>query len=72
MIFTYTFQKGKKAADLLIENTKLLSPFVEIDASAVLPSPYTNYSSVDLFDPDGLAIDDMKKLQDSLKWSPDP
>ena len=27
MIFTYTFQKGKKAADLLIENTKLLSCF---------------------------------------------
>jgi len=62
MIFTYTFQKGKKAADLLIENTKLLSPFVEIDESAVLPSPYTNYSSVDLFDPDGLAIDDSEKI----------
>jgi len=34
MIFSYTFEKGHKAADALLGNAKLLVPFIEVDQDA--------------------------------------
>jgi PmbA protein len=61
LIFSYTFEKGQKAADVLLDNTRLLNPFVEADEGAILPGSYTNYPSVSLFDETGLEADDGEK-----------
>ena len=62
MIFSFTFEKGEKAADALLENAKMLVPFVEVDEGTILPVSYANYPSVDLFDQAGIVTDDDEKI----------
>jgi PmbA protein len=61
MIFSYTFAKGVKATDALLDNAKMLVPFVASDEGAVLPGQYASYPSVNFFDQAGLATDDEEK-----------
>jgi len=61
LIFSYTFEKGEKAADALVDNARLLAPFIEVDEGAILPGSYANYPSVDLYDRAGLETDDREK-----------
>lgn len=61
LIFSYTFEKGEKAADALVDNARILAPFIEADEGAILPGSYKNYPSVDLYDQAGLETDDREK-----------
>jgi PmbA protein len=61
MIFSYTFEKGQKAADALLGNAKMLVPFIEVDQDATMPGLYADYPSVNLFDQKGLIVDDKEK-----------
>jgi PmbA protein len=62
MVFSYTFEKGQKAADALLENAKMLVPFVEGDHGAIIPGTYGHYPHGDLFDQAGLLTEDEKKI----------
>ena len=61
MIFSYTFEKGHKAADALLGNAKMLVPFIEVDQDATMPGLYADYPSANLFDQKGLMVDDKEK-----------
>jgi PmbA protein len=61
MIFSYTFEKGQKAADALLGNAKMLVPFIEVDQDATMPVLYADYPSANLFDQKGLMVDDKEK-----------
>ena len=61
MIFSYTFEKGHKAADALLGNAKMLVPFIEVDQDATVPGLYADYPSANLFDQKGLMVDDKEK-----------
>jgi PmbA protein len=61
MIFSYTFEKGQKAADALLNNAKMLLPFVDADQDAIMPGLYADYPSANLFDQTGLRVDDKEK-----------
>jgi PmbA protein len=39
MAFSYTYEKGERAAVALVENTRLILPFLEEDRNCVFPSP---------------------------------
>jgi PmbA protein len=67
MVFSFTFEKGEKAADALHENTKALIPFMEVDEGAILPDKYPDYPTLDLFDKDGLASNDDEKTSRLIK-----
>lgn len=56
MIFSYTFEKGEKAVDALLENGRLILPFVEKDRFRALPERQEAYPHLSLHDGDGLAI----------------
>lgn len=61
MIFSYTFEKGDRAAHSLVDNATLLGPFVEADEDIILPGSYRDYPSVSFFDRTGLETDDRDK-----------
>jgi len=61
MIFSYTFEKGRKAADALLGNAKMLVPYIEVDQDAAVPGLYADYPSANLFDQKGLMVDDKEK-----------
>lgn len=61
MIFSYTFEKGDRAAHSLVDNATLLGPFVEADEDIILPGSYRDYPSVSFFDRIGLETDDRDK-----------
>ncbi len=57
MAFSYTFEKGDKAAAELIQNARVLSPLLEADRFRVFPARYGRYPKSDLYDGEGLASD---------------
>ena len=61
MVFTYTFEKGNDAAGILLENSKVLLPFVEQDADAGFPEKCESYPEPDIYDNKGLAVDGKRK-----------
>jgi PmbA protein len=61
MIFSYTFEKGQKAADALLDNAKMLVSFIEVDQDATIPKSHADYPSPDLFDQTGLMMSDTEK-----------
>lgn len=67
MVFSFTFEKGGKAADDLLENARTLIPFVEADEGAILPGKYPEYPTVDLFDNAGLTTNDEEKTSRLVK-----
>ena len=67
MIFSYTFEKGQKAADALLGNAKMLLPFVDADQDAILPGFYADYPSAILFDQTGLMVDDREKTSQLIE-----
>lgn len=62
MIFAFTFEKGEKAANALLNNAKMLVHFIDVDEGTILPVSYANYPSVDLFDQVGIVTDDKEKI----------
>jgi PmbA protein len=67
MVFSFTFEKGDKAIDALLDNSKTLIPFVEADEGAILPGQYSKYPSANLFDEVGLATKDEEKTSRLVK-----
>lgn len=61
MSFSYTFEKGEKAADALIENSTLIMPFLEKDPCQVFPDKQAAYPKLALYDDDGLKVSAEKK-----------
>jgi PmbA protein len=67
MCFSFTFEKGEKAASDLVGNVIALTPFLEEDRDSVLPSAYGQYPDLDIFDEPGLAIADDVKIASLLE-----
>ena len=67
MIFSYTFEKGQKAADALLGNAKMLVPFIEVDQDATVPGFYADYPLANLFDQKGLMVDDKEKTSQLIE-----
>jgi PmbA protein len=61
LIFSYTFEKGERTADALVDNATLLGPFVEADEGVILPGSFENYPPANFFNPTGLVTDDREK-----------
>ena len=61
LIFSYTFEKGQEAAYALLDNAKMLHPFVDADQDAILPGLYADYPLVNLLDQTELMVDDKEK-----------
>lgn len=62
MAFSYTFEKGEEAADGLIENGRLIMPFLETDRFHGLPEKQQAYPDLPLHDKDGLKVSDDQKI----------
>jgi PmbA protein len=61
LIFSYTFEKGERTADALVDNATLLGPFVAADEGVILPGSFENYPPANFFNPTGLVTDDREK-----------
>jgi PmbA protein len=62
MVFSYTYDKGDKGIATLLENTKMLMPFAEDDKDIGFPGRYDNYPFLELYDYEGLRVDDTQKI----------
>jgi PmbA protein len=62
MAFSYTYERGEKAVSALVENAKLLMPFLEKDPFYALPGAYDRYPDLDLYDRKGLSVEDDVKI----------
>ena len=61
-VFSYTFEKGEKAAKALLENTSALLPFVQTDPFQRFPSGSARYPELNLYDETGLEVGEEKKI----------
>jgi PmbA protein len=62
MAFSYTFEKGEKAVEALIENGRLILPFLETDRFQAFPRRQDVYPGLALYDEDGLKVSDERKI----------
>jgi len=67
MVFSYTYDKGDKGITALLENAKILIPFVEDDKDIDFPGQYDNYPFLRLYDYEGLKVNDIEKVSLLLK-----
>jgi PmbA protein len=63
MVFSYTYEQGEKAAAALVENARMLLPFVDEDPFHAFSEGVSSYPSLDLFDEQGLREDGAGKVQ---------
>ncbi len=63
MVFTYTFEKNDDAAGMLLENSKILLPFVERDDDARFPEKCKSYPVMDVYDNEGLTLKGAQKTE---------
>ncbi len=59
--FSYTFEKGDKAASDLVGNATELMPFLDADPCYALPGGFASYPGLELYDAAGLAASDDTK-----------
>lgn len=57
MVFTYTYEKPDKAAEILLSNCSTLLPFMENDADAGFPEKHLLYPEIDIYDKEGITCD---------------
>jgi PmbA protein len=62
MAFSYTFEKGEKAVDALVENATLIFPFLERDRYQAFPEKQIAYPKLTLYDDSGLRLDAEEKI----------
>ncbi len=67
MAFSYTYEKGEKAASDLIDNARMLMPLIEKDEFRTFPGPYGEYPRLELHDDKGLRLDEDIKVASLLK-----
>jgi PmbA protein len=60
--FSYTYEKGEKAAVALVENTRLILPFLAEDSGSAFPHPSTEYPQVPTYDGTGSTVGDERKI----------
>ncbi len=65
--FSYTFEKGEKAASSLIANVTVLMPFLDADPCYVFPPGSGEYPGLDLYDEAGLRTPDKTKIDALLQ-----
>ncbi len=65
--FSYTFEKGEKAAHALLENVTALMPFLDADPCYMFPSGPGQYPDLDLYDEPGLKTADQVKIDALLQ-----
>ncbi len=63
MSFAYTFEKGEKAAEAVVENISALIPFLDADPYSVFPAAYERYPDLDIYDEAGLRTADNAKIE---------
>jgi PmbA protein len=63
MVFSYTFENSDNAAEILLENSKILLPFVEQDNNAGFPGRCETYPFLDIYDNSGITSDDNYKTE---------
>lgn len=61
MCFSYTFEKGERAASELVGNVSSLLPFLDPDPCYLLPAGCLPYPGLDIYDEAGLACADEAK-----------
>jgi PmbA protein len=61
MAFAYTYEQGEKAAAALIENAKMIMPYLDADPARAFPMAQQPYPDLGLYDDEGLKVaDDVK------------
>ena len=60
MIFSYTYDRGDKAIDELVENGNRLLPYME-EEDVEFPGQHKDYPSLNIHDSDGLKVNDEYK-----------
>ncbi len=63
MVFSYTYEQGKKAAAALLENAAVLMPFLDHDPFHAFAPPSGSYPTLDLYDEAGLALGEESKIK---------
>jgi PmbA protein len=63
MIFSYTFEKNDGAVEALLENARLIAPFLEEDRFHAFPQGELPYSDLFIYDENGLSIGDDRKIE---------
>ncbi len=61
MVFSYTFDRGDEAIDALVENGAALLPYMERDESVGFPGQQKDYPMLNIYDNEGLKVDDTVK-----------
>ncbi len=61
IVFSYTYDRGHEAVDSLLENATTLILFMETDNDAGFSRQYNSYPSLNLYDSEGLKVDDEQK-----------
>ncbi|MCX8110083.1 MAG: TldD/PmbA family protein [Syntrophorhabdaceae bacterium] len=73
MAFSYSYEKGDKALESLLDNARQLLPFLDEDKDYAFPEPTHDYPILDLYDSKGLILSESKKkdmvisLEDIMK-----
>jgi PmbA protein len=62
LVFSYTFEKGERAADALLENATTLLPFMQTDPFHRFPSGSLLYPQLSLYDETGLEVSSEEKI----------
>jgi PmbA protein len=62
MVFSYSFDKGDRAIDALVENGTVLLSTTERDEMAGFPGRYGDYPALDIYDSQSLRVSDDEKV----------
>ncbi len=62
MVFSYTYEEGEKAVSALVENARIVVPFLERDASYTLPDKAGSYPNLDIYDEESLKRSNEEKI----------
>jgi PmbA protein len=67
MAFSYTYEKGEKAASALIENARLIMPHLEADPYQIFSQPPDKYPDLSNWDDEGLRVSDDAKISSLIE-----
>lgn len=73
MVFSYSYDRGEKALEPLLDNSRQLLPFLDEDMDYGFPEPASSYPVLDTYDREGIGLSDsikkdmVIKLEDIMK-----
>ena len=62
MVFSYSFDKGDRAIDALVESSTVLLSHTESDEMVGFPGRYKDYPALDVYDSESLRVSDDEKV----------